>query len=143
MEAFGTHVILELSQCVNIHSFDSSETLEVMMLESVQKGNLSPLLIKTHKFDPQGISSVAILQESHLSCHLFPEIGYASMDVYTCGEQNRIGAYLAASNFAFCIGAKEITILGLKRGIPFTKGYTYRIDIESHNLFYDDFLGKI
>ena len=39
-----------------------------------------------HKFAPQGVSGVVIISESHLTIHSFPEHGYASIDVYTCGD---------------------------------------------------------
>ena len=40
-----------------------------------------------HKFAPQGVSGVVIISESHLTIHSFPEHGYASIDVYTCGDR--------------------------------------------------------
>lgn len=39
-----------------------------------------------HPFEPQGISGAVIIAESHLTIHSFPEHGYASVDVYTCGD---------------------------------------------------------
>ncbi len=38
-----------------------------------------------HKFAPQGVSGVLIISESHISIHTWPELNYASVDVYTCG----------------------------------------------------------
>jgi len=38
-----------------------------------------------HRFEPQGISGVVILAESHLTLHTWPELGYAAVDVFTCG----------------------------------------------------------
>ncbi|KAF5028545.1 S-adenosylmethionine decarboxylase proenzyme [anaerobic digester metagenome] len=38
-----------------------------------------------HKFSPQGVSGVVIISESHLSIHTWPELGYAAVDVFTCG----------------------------------------------------------
>lgn len=39
-----------------------------------------------HRFSPQGVSGVVVVQESHLSIHTWPEYGYAAVDFYTCGE---------------------------------------------------------
>lgn len=33
-----------------------------------------------------GVSVVAIVLESHIAVHTWPEYGYATVDVYTCGE---------------------------------------------------------
>jgi S-adenosylmethionine decarboxylase len=38
-----------------------------------------------HKFEPQGASVVLLLAESHLSVHTYPEHGYVSVDIYSCG----------------------------------------------------------
>ena len=44
------------------------------------------LHIHTHKFSPQGVSGVAVLAESHISVHTWPEIGYGAFDVFMCGD---------------------------------------------------------
>lgn len=40
-----------------------------------------------HKFSPQGVSGVVVISESHLAIHTWPELGYASVDVFTCGDR--------------------------------------------------------
>ena len=40
-----------------------------------------------HKFSPQGVSGVVVISESHLAIHTWPELGYAAVDVFTCGEK--------------------------------------------------------
>ena len=40
-----------------------------------------------HKFSPQGVSGVVVISESHLAIHTWPELGYAAVDVFTCGER--------------------------------------------------------
>ena len=44
------------------------------------------LHIHTHRFSPQGVSGVAVLAESHISVHTWPEIGYGAFDVFMCGD---------------------------------------------------------
>ena len=46
------------------------------------------LHIHVHHFQPNGISGVAVLAESHISIHTWPEVGYAAMDVFMCGNAN-------------------------------------------------------
>ena len=99
MEAYGTHIIAELSECTNIHFYDDMNRLQEMMKECVEQAGLRSLGTHAHKFDPQGISAMVILQESHFSVHIFPEIGYAALDCYTCGKQNEESAHIAAQLF--------------------------------------------
>jgi S-adenosylmethionine decarboxylase len=40
------------------------------------------------KFEPQGVTVICLLSESHISIHTWPEEGRAAVDVYTCGECN-------------------------------------------------------
>ena len=39
-----------------------------------------------HMFNPHGVSGVVIIAESHLAIHTWPELGYAAVDLFTCGE---------------------------------------------------------
>ncbi len=39
-----------------------------------------------HQFSPQGVSGVVVISESHLAIHTWPEIGFAAIDVFTCGD---------------------------------------------------------
>ena len=39
-----------------------------------------------HRFNPQGITGVLAIAESHLSIHTWPELGYAAADIFTCGS---------------------------------------------------------
>ena len=43
--------------------------------------------ISSHKFAPHGVTAVALLAESHISIHTWPEDGIAVCDVFTCGEK--------------------------------------------------------
>lgn len=40
-----------------------------------------------HAFNPTGLSGVIVIAESHIAIHTWPEINYASFDIYTCGER--------------------------------------------------------
>jgi S-adenosylmethionine decarboxylase len=52
----------------------------------------------SHKFDPQGITAICLLSESHISIHTWPEEGKAALDVYTCGTANpKIGCDIIIS----------------------------------------------
>ena len=46
------------------------------------------LHIHLHHFQPNGVSGVAVLAESHISIHTWPDAGYAALDVFMCGKAN-------------------------------------------------------
>jgi S-adenosylmethionine/arginine decarboxylase-like enzyme len=37
-----------------------------------------------HRFEPQGLTALFVLKESHFALHTYPEEGYFSLDVYVC-----------------------------------------------------------
>ncbi len=41
-----------------------------------------------HQFNPQGITGVLAIAESHLSIHTWPELGYAAADIFTCNASS-------------------------------------------------------
>jgi S-adenosylmethionine decarboxylase len=54
-----------------------------MLKKVIEISGVSLLKVKTHKFNPQGLSIVAFLNDSYMSVHSWPEIGYAAVDIYT------------------------------------------------------------
>ena len=58
-----------------------------MLVYRTTKECKSTLLnLAAHKFDPQGVTSIAMLAESHISIHTWPEKGMAVCDIFTCGN---------------------------------------------------------
>ena len=86
MKSVGRHLVLELWGCRNLNS---ASTVEEALLAIVDALNLALLSIKVHPFSPIGVTGVAIVSESHVVIHTWPELGYAAVDVFTCGEQRR------------------------------------------------------
>jgi S-adenosylmethionine decarboxylase len=80
----GTHLILDLW---NAHHLDQLERMENALREAVDVCGATLLHIHLHHFTPNGgISGVAVLAESHISVHTWPERGYAAFDVFMCGD---------------------------------------------------------
>ncbi len=79
----GTHLIIEV---VNGHGLDSEARIQRAFRDCVDECGATLLHIHTHKFSPQGVSGVAVLAESHISVHTWPEIGYGAFDVFMCGD---------------------------------------------------------
>jgi S-adenosylmethionine decarboxylase len=82
MQAIGRHIILEMWGCQNL---DSVETAERALREMVDALDVNLLDLKVYPFSPVGVTGMAIVSESHLVIHTWPEYGYAAVDVFTCG----------------------------------------------------------
>lgn len=79
----GRHVIAEFWNCENAQS----EAGLAEAIEDAVRGARATLLdLRVRRFYPQGYSAIALLAESHLSLHAWPELGYVALDVFTCGQ---------------------------------------------------------
>ena len=84
-DAVGKHCILELYQCRG-DRLDDEAFLRSSITQAVQQAGATLLQLISHRFSPQGVTALALLAESHLSIHTWPESGYAAVDVFTCGD---------------------------------------------------------
>ncbi|MEH6942414.1 adenosylmethionine decarboxylase [Bacillus sp. JJ722] len=113
METMGRHVISELWGC-DFKKLNNLTKIEQIFVEAALKSGAEVREVAFHKFAPQGVSGVVIISESHLTIHSFPEHGYASIDVYTCGE---LDPNVAANYIADALGAKTRENMELPRGM--------------------------
>ncbi|WP_409297287.1 adenosylmethionine decarboxylase [Peribacillus sp. SCS-26] len=113
METMGRHVISELWGC-DFEKLNNMEQIEQIFVDAALKSGAEVREVAFHKFAPQGVSGVVIISESHLTIHSFPEHGYASIDVYTCGEMN---PNIAADYIAEALNAQTIEKIELPRGM--------------------------
>ncbi len=79
----GTHLIIEVVEGTGL---DDEARIQQAFRDCVDVCGATLLHMHTHKFSPQGVSGVAVLAESHISVHTWPEIGYGAFDVFMCGE---------------------------------------------------------
>src|ERR1043165_457520 len=82
MKAIGRHIILEMWGCQNLNSV---ETAERALREMVGALDVNLLDLHVYPFSPVGITGMAIVSESHLVIHTWPEHGYAAVDIFPCG----------------------------------------------------------
>lgn len=79
------HILFTLKGCSSVLLDDENYIRDVVYHASV-KCNSTLLALNSHKFEPQGVTCVAMLAESHISIHTWPELGMAVCDVFTCGD---------------------------------------------------------
>jgi len=120
MDHLGRHLIVEFWGC---HNLDSLELAEEALTRAAVESGATLLSVKTHKFSPQGISGVAIIAESHISIHTWPEYGYAAVDIFTCGD--KVEPYRAAEVLQRYFRPSSSHILEMVRGIQ--RGRVQRI----------------
>lgn len=111
----GVHIILDLYDCSNVSTLNSAEEIEKILKISVEKANATLIDIKVHKFSPYGISGFALISESHISIHTWPEKKYVGVDIYTCG--NKTLPEIAADFIIKALKSQKPSILKIERGI--------------------------
>jgi S-adenosylmethionine decarboxylase len=106
----GTHLIIEV---VSGHGLDDEARIRQAFRDCVDRCGATLLHIHTHKFSPQGVSGVAVLAESHISVHTWPEIGYGAFDVFMCGDAN---PWAAVGVLKAAFGTEDVRVRELLRG---------------------------
>lgn len=80
----GRHLIIDVW---SKRGLDDSALIERALIDAVEAAGATLLHLHLHRFSPSGgISGVALLAESHISVHTWPERGYAALDVFMCGD---------------------------------------------------------
>ena len=79
----GAHLIIDLYDAKKL---DDIGLIETALRQCVEAAGATLLHIHLHHFEPNGgVSGVAVLAESHISIHTWPERGYAALDIFMCG----------------------------------------------------------
>jgi S-adenosylmethionine/arginine decarboxylase-like enzyme len=71
MEFCGTHLLVEFCDCRNTELLDDVEQIEQVMRKGLKVAEFTLVELFSHKFVPIGVTSVAIVSESHVSIHIF------------------------------------------------------------------------
>ena len=81
----GKHYLLNLYGC-NFDRLNSEHYLRDLIESAAECSGATIVETISKKFDPQGVTAVCLLSESHISIHTWPENGMAVCDVFTCGD---------------------------------------------------------
>jgi S-adenosylmethionine decarboxylase len=80
----GMHITVDLYHAKHL---DNIDYIKSVMLECIQQCGATLLHIHLHHFTPNnGVTGVAVLAESHMSVHTWPEREFAAFDIFMCGE---------------------------------------------------------
>lgn len=114
MNELGRHILAEIYGCDSA-ILNNKKLIEKKMVEAAVKAGAEVREVAFHEFSPQGISGVVIISESHLTIHTWPELGYAAVDVFTCG--NKINPWDACNYLTDMLEARNMTATEVKRGV--------------------------
>jgi S-adenosylmethionine decarboxylase len=79
------HLLAEYYGC-DPSLLDDLAVVEELVLGAAAAAGAQVMAVRLHRFSPQGVSGMAILAESHLAVHTWPEHGFASIELYLCGS---------------------------------------------------------
>lgn len=83
--ALGRHIAIEYYDCAPDVLLDK-DRIETILLTSARESGATIISSSFHRFDPQGVSGVVIIAESHFTVHAWPEHNYAAVDIFTCAD---------------------------------------------------------
>ena len=112
MNALGRHFLVELWEAKNL---DTPQIVEDALVEAVRASGGTLLDTKIVPFPNGACSGVAVIAESHMSIHTWPEFGYAAVDLFTCSPQMDADAALDVMRKYFEPG--RIQVVEVKRGL--------------------------
>jgi S-adenosylmethionine decarboxylase len=114
METIGHHYIAEASGCTPA-IIGKVEAVEQILVRAAEIAGVQVWSISFHRFNPNGVSGVVVISESHLSVHTWPEYGYAALDIFTCGDTAKPEKAVEWALKQF--GASNVHITEVTRGL--------------------------
>ena len=84
VDYLGRQVTVDFFDC-NKALLNDVKRVEAMMVAAAKASKATVVKSLFHRFNPFGVSGVVVIAESHLAIHTWPEYGFCSVDVFTCG----------------------------------------------------------
>ena len=111
------HFLLELYRC-EYEKLNDESFLRCTLNRAAKLANSTVLNLISNKFEPQGVTAIALLAESHISIHTWPESNYSAVDIFTCGQN--MMPELASQYLIESLKAKEHSLRVIDRNPPET-----------------------
>ena len=109
------HLLLELYRC-DCEKLNDESFLRCILHRAAKLANATVLNLISNKFEPQGVTAIALLAESHISIHTWPESHYSAVDIFTCGRN--MLPELASQYLIEALKAEEHTLRIIERNPP-------------------------
>ena len=111
----SNHFLLELYRC-DYEKLNDESFLRCTLNRSAKLAKATVLNLISNKFEPQGVTAIALLAESHISIHTWPESQYSAVDIFTCGKN--MMPELASQYLIETLKAEEHFLRVIKRNPP-------------------------
>ena len=99
----GKHMICDIKEIKNLELLHDIDRIKELLDMICEKYDFTILNKVEHAFQPQGLTLLYLLSESHISIHTFPEKEYLALDIYTCRDYSTNDVYLEI--YEYIIGA--------------------------------------
>ena len=109
------HLLLELYRC-DSEKLNDESFLRCTLNRAAKLAKATVLNLISNKFEPQGVTAIALLAESHISIHSWPESNYSAVDIFTCGQNMQ--PELASQYLIETLKAEEHFLRVIKRNPP-------------------------
>ena len=109
------HLLLELYRC-DFERLNDESFLRCTLNRAAKLANATVLNLISNKFKPQGVTAIALLSESHISIHTWPESNYSAVDIFTCGQN--MMPELASQHLIAALKAQEHSLRVIARNPP-------------------------
>ena len=109
------HLLLELYKC-DWEKLNDESFLRCTLNRAAKLANATVLNLISNKFEPQGVTAIALLAESHISIHTWPESNYSAIDIFTCGQD--MLPEIASQYLIGALKAEEHTLRVIERNPP-------------------------
>jgi S-adenosylmethionine decarboxylase len=126
MQFLGRHLLLEFFGCNE--AVDSPDAFRAAIPEAVEAIGATLLNLHVHTFSPQGVTGLAVLAESHMSLHSWPEHRYLAADVFTCGD--RVEPLKAIDVLRRHFRPARVEVLEIERGRRAPDGAPPRVSLQ-------------
>ena len=117
------HLLLELYKC-DWEKLNDESFLRCTLNRAAKFANATVLNLISNKFEPQGVTAIALLAESHISIHTWPESNYSAVDIFTCGHN--MSPELASQYLIKALKAEEHFLRVIERNPPLAVGKQMR-----------------
>ena len=111
------HLLLELYRC-NYEKLNDQSFLRCTLNKAAKLAKATVLNLISNKFEPHGVTAIALLAESHISIHTWPESNYSAIDIFTCGHN--MLPELASQYLIEALKAEEHSLRVIERNPPVT-----------------------
>ena len=109
------HLLLELYRC-DCEKLNDESFLRCTLNRAAKLAHATILNLISNKFEPQGVTAIALLAESHISIHTWPESNYSAVDIFTCGKN--MMPELASQYLIESLVAREHSLRVIERNPP-------------------------